>query len=152
MENPGSFGFDPQGRLYVAEANRFWLGVPDLRGANELIRDDFKGRHRGGPARHVSEIRGQFSRRLVQPRRGSSHHPPRGPGRQWRRRFPLAVFRSFQAPEDGIGFSVLADDGSVYFTCIPSVWKLRDIDGDGKADEEKEISTGLRGASLLHRP
>ena len=42
VENPGSFGFDPQGRLYVAEANRFWLGVPDLRGANELIRDDFQ--------------------------------------------------------------------------------------------------------------
>jgi quinoprotein glucose dehydrogenase len=26
----------------VAEANRFWLGVPDLRGANEMIRGDFK--------------------------------------------------------------------------------------------------------------
>ena len=38
IENPGSFGFDRKGRLYVAEANRFWLGVPDLRGANEMIR------------------------------------------------------------------------------------------------------------------
>jgi len=40
-ENPDSFGFDAAGRLYVAEANRFWLGVPDLRGTTQLIPDDF---------------------------------------------------------------------------------------------------------------
>lgn len=141
VENPASFGFDPQGRLYVAEANRFWLGVPDLRGANELIRDDFKAvtvadRLAMYQKYAASFPEGWFSRvadRLVllEDRDGNG----------------AADFRSlfsdrFKRPEDGIGFSVLADDGSVYFTCIPSVWKLRDTDGDGKADEEKEISTG----------
>lgn len=141
VENPGSFGFDPQGRLYVAEANRFWLGVPDLRGANELIRDDFKAvtvadRLAMYQKYAASFPEGWFSRvadRLVllEDRDGNG----------------AADFRSlfsdrFKRPEDGIGFSVLADDGSVYFTCIPSVWKLRDTDGDGKADEETEISTG----------
>ncbi len=141
VENPGSFGFDPQGRLYVAEANRFWLGVPDLRGANELIRDDFKAatvadRLALYQKYATSFPEGWFSRVadrliLLEDRDGNG----------------AADFRSlfsdrFKRPEDGIGFSVLADDGSVYFTCIPSVWKLRDTDGDGKADEEKEISTG----------
>lgn len=141
VENPGSFGFDPQGRLYVAEANRFWLGVPDLRGANELIRDDFKAvtvadRLAMYQKYTASFPEGWFSRVadrliLLEDRDGNG----------------AADFRSvfsdrFKRPEDGIGFSVLADDGSVYFTCIPSVWKLRDTDGDGKADEEKEISTG----------
>jgi len=141
VENPASFGFDPQGRLYVAEANRFWLGVPDLRGANELIRDDFKAvtvadRLTLYQKYAASFPQGWFSRVadrliLLEDRDGNG----------------AADFRSlfsdrFKRPEDGIGFSVLADDGSVYFTCIPSVWKLRDTDGDGKADEEKEISTG----------
>lgn len=141
VENPGSFGFDPQGRLYVAEANRFWLGVPDLRGANELIRDDFKAvtvadRLALYQKYAASFPEGWFSRVadrliLLEDRDGNGAADHR------------SLFSDrFKRPEDGIGFSVLADDGSVYFTCIPSVWKLRDTDGDGKADEEKEISTG----------
>lgn len=141
VENPGSFGFDPQGRLYVAEANRFWLGVPDLRGANELIRDDFKAvtvadRLAMYEKYSASFPEGWFSRVadrliLLEDRDGNGAADHR------------SVFSDrFNRPEDGIGFSVLADDGSVYFTCIPSVWKLRDTDGDGIADEEEEISTG----------
>jgi len=141
VENPGSFGFDPKGGLYVAEANRFWLGVPDLRGANELIRDDFK-------AVTVQD-------RLKMYEKYATSFPPNWFSRVADRLIRLedrdgngaadqrSVFSDrFNRPEDGIGFSVLADDGSVYFTCIPSVWKLTDTNGDGVADEEKEISTG----------
>ncbi|MCB1202812.1 MAG: HEAT repeat domain-containing protein, partial [Verrucomicrobiae bacterium] len=141
VENPGSFAFDPQGRLYVAEANRFWLGVPDLRGANELIRDDFKAvtvadRLAMYQKYAASFPEGWFSRVadrliLLEDRDGNGAADHR------------SLFSDrFNRPEDGIGFSLLADDGSVYFTCIPSVWRLRDTDGDGKADEETEISTG----------
>lgn len=141
VENPGSFGFDPQGRLYVAEANRFWLGVPDLRGANELIRDDFKAVTVGDRLAMYQKYaasfpEGWFSRvadRLIrlEDRDGNGAADHR------------TLFSDrFRRPEDGIGFSVLADDGSIYFTCIPSLWKLRDGDGDGRADEAEEISTG----------
>ena len=44
MENPSSLDMDPMGRLFVAEANRFWFGVPDLRRAREMIREDFQAR------------------------------------------------------------------------------------------------------------
>lgn len=141
VENPGSFGFDQQGRLYVAEANRFWQGVPDLRGANEYIRDDFK-------AVTVED-------RLKLYEKFSTSIPP-----EWYTKTADRLIRledkdgngaadhrtlfsdRFKEPLDGIGFSVLADDGSVYFTCIPNVWKLTDTDGDGVADEEEAISTG----------
>lgn len=141
VENPGSFGFDPQGGLYVAEANRFWLGVPDLRGANELIRDDFKAvtvedrlkmyeKYAASfPENWFSRVADRIIRLEDLDGNGAADH--------------RTVFSDrFNRPEDGIGFSVLADDGSVYFTCIPSVWKLTDTNGDGVADEEKEISTG----------
>lgn len=141
VENPGSFGFDPSGALYVAEANRFWLGVPDLRGANELIRDDFqavtvedrlalyeKFKDRF-PEGWFSRVADRIIRLEDRDGNGAADH--------------RTVFSDrFKEPLDGIGFSVLADDGSVYFTCIPHVWKLTDTDGDGIADEETAISSG----------
>lgn len=141
VENPGSFGFDAKGRLFVAEANRFWLGVPDLRGANELIRDDFK-------AVTVED-------RLKMYEKFSSNFPE-----GWFSRVADRIIRledrdgngvadhrtlfsdRFKEPLDGIGFSLLADEGSVFFTCIPHVWKLTDTDDDGVADKEEVISTG----------
>ncbi|MCB1063806.1 MAG: HEAT repeat domain-containing protein, partial [Verrucomicrobiae bacterium] len=141
VENPGSFGFDPKGRLYVAEANRFWLGVPDLRGANELIRDDFQAVTvedrlkmydkfaSSFPAGWFSRVADRLIRLEDRDGNGVADH--------------RTLFSDrFKEPLDGIGFSVLADEGSVYFTCIPNVWKLTDTDDDGVADEEKAISTG----------
>ncbi|NRB73727.1 MAG: PQQ-dependent sugar dehydrogenase, partial [Verrucomicrobiales bacterium] len=142
VENPGSFGFDPQGRLYVAEANRFWLGVPDLRGANEMIRDDFKSESIEDRTKLYEKFassfpEGWFTRvadRLIrlEDRDGNGAADHR------------TLFSDrFKEPLDGLGFSVLADDGSVYFTCIPSLWKLTDTDDDGVADEEEELARGF---------
>lgn len=141
VENPGSFGFDRKGRLFVAEANRFWLGVPDLRGANELIRDDFRAvRVEDRTALYekfaASFPEGWFERvadRIIrlEDRDGNGAADHR------------TLFSDrFKEPLDGIGFSVLADDGSIYYTCIPHVWKLTDSDDDGVADKEEIISTG----------
>lgn len=141
VENPGSFGFDPQGRLYVAEANRFWLGVPDLRGASELIRDDFKATvvedraklyekyAASFPAGWFSRVADRLIRLEDRDGNGAADH--------------RTLFSDrFKEPLDGIGFSVLADDGSVYFTCIPNVWKLTDSNDDGVADKAEKISSG----------
>lgn len=141
VENPGSFGFDAQGRLYVAEANRFWRGVPDLRGATEMIADDFRSvtvadrlaMYKKHGARFTDEWLTQVADRviLLEDRDGNGAADHR------------SVFSDrFHQPADGIGFSLLADGEDVYFTCIPSVWRLRDTNGDGRADEEEEISTG----------
>ena len=53
---------------------------------------------------------------------------------------------------DGIGAGIVAFKGDVYFTCIPNVWKLRDTDGDGKADKREALSTGygVHGGYLGH--
>ena len=49
VENPASLDMDPQGRIFVSEANRFWFGVPDLRRAREMIRGDFRSPHNCRP-------------------------------------------------------------------------------------------------------
>ena len=115
IENPGSFGFDRKGRLFVAEANRFWLGVPDLRGANEMIRGDFKAvtvqdRQKlydqfaaNFPKDWFSTVADRLIRLEDRDGNGAADH--------------RTLFSDhFKAPLDGLGFSVLAEDDAVYFT------------------------------------
>ncbi|MDA7915924.1 HEAT repeat domain-containing protein [Verrucomicrobia bacterium] len=142
VENPGSFGFDRKGRLFVAEANRFWLGTPDLRGANELIRGDFQS------------ITVEDRQRLY------DDHPFRFP-EGWFTAVADRVIRledrdgngaadhrslfsdHFKSSLDGIGFSILAEDDGVYFTCIPKLWKMTDSNDDGVADTHESVVDGF---------
>ena len=43
----------------------------------------------------------------------------------------------------GIAAGVLHYDGDVYTTIVPDVWKLRDNNGDGKADQRQSIAYGF---------
>ncbi len=142
VENPASLGIDPKGRVFVAEANRFWLGVPDLRGANEMIRDDFQ-------AITVDDRQKMYDKFAA--------HFPEG----WFSAVPDRIIRladkddngaadhrtlfsdAFKEPLDGIGFSVLAERDAVYFTCIPALRKLTDPNDDGVADSHEKLVEGF---------
>jgi quinoprotein glucose dehydrogenase len=58
----------------------------------------------------------------------------------------------FKTAATGIGAGLLLDHGNVYYTCIPDLWKLRDEDGDGRAEKRELLSTGygLHVALLGH--
>lgn len=142
VENPGSFGFDRRGRLYVAEANRFWLGVPDLRGAGELVRGDFQSvtvedrrkLYDAYPERFpegwFTAVADRIIRLEDRDGNGAADH--------------RTLFSDhFKGAMDGIGFSVLAEDDAVYFTCIPNLWKLTDSNDDGVADTHTAIVEGF---------
>ena len=49
----------------------------------------------------------------------------------------------------GIAAGVLHHDGDVYTTIVPDVWKLRDTNNDGKADQRESIAYGF-GAHLAY--
>ncbi|MEQ1843536.1 MAG: hypothetical protein ABL994_24270, partial [Verrucomicrobiales bacterium] len=50
----------------------------------------------------------------------------------------IQVFaEGFQTEVTGIAAGVLWNDGAVYTTIAPDVWKLRDTDGDGKSDQRE---------------
>ena len=143
VENPGSLTLDRKGRLYVAEVNRLWQGVLDLRQANEMIRDDFQSAtvedrlslHEKYKANFPEGWFEKVADRIVR------LEDRDGNGVADRRTLFSDRFRK---PEDGIGFSLLADeDHTVYFTCIPHVWKLTDRDDDGVADSHEPIASGF---------
>ncbi len=142
VENPGSLGIDPKGRVYVAEANRFWQGVPDLRGANELIRGDFQSVTVADRAKLYETFAARFPPTFftdtadrilrLEDRDGNGAADHR------------TVFSDrFREPLDGLGFSVLAEADAIYFTCIPKLWKLTDADDDGVADAAAALVEGF---------
>ncbi len=148
VENPASLGIDPRGRVFVAEANRFWFGVPDLRGAKQMTRGDFR-------SVTVEDRQKLYDEHIAR------HGPgPKDKDPAWYTKTPDRLIRledtdgngaadqrslfsdHFNKPLDGIGFSVLAENDAVYFTCIPAVWKMTDKNDDGVADEHVAISEG----------
>ncbi|MGV3661973.1 MAG: PVC-type heme-binding CxxCH protein [Prosthecobacter sp.] len=142
VENPGSFGIDRHGRLFVAEVNRFWQGVPDLRGINEFIRGDFMSQTVADRAKLYNSIPGRVPEgfytntadRIIrlEDRDGNGAADHR-----------TLFSDDFHEALDGIGFSVLPEDDGVYFTCIPSLRKLTDANDDGIADKQEALVTGF---------
>ena len=142
VQNPGSFGVDRHGRLFVAEVNRLWQGVGDLRGLNEFIRGDFQSQTLEDRVKLQNSIPGRVPEgfwtntadRLIRLEDSD------GNGAADKR----TVFAdSFYEQLDGLGFSVLPEDDAVYFTCIPSLRKLTDKNDDGIADTNEALITGF---------
>ena len=142
VENPASLDMDPQGRIFVAEANRFWFGVPDLRRAREMIREDFQ-------ARTIEDRLAMYDKHAgKRDRAWYTQTPDRLIRLEDRDGNGVADFRTlfsdaFKEPLDGIGFSILAERNATYFTCIPALRKLTDPDDDGVADTNEKIVNGF---------
>jgi quinoprotein glucose dehydrogenase len=142
LANPVAFCFDERGRIFVAETHRVGggRGVEDNRGHMYWLNDDL--------AAKTVEDRVAYMKK---------HHPEKvadytrfsdrikliedtdGDGRADR----ANVFADgFNDIADGVGAGVLARNGDVYYTCIPHLWKLRDNDNDGRADDRKSLHYG----------
>lgn len=147
LANPVAFAFDERGRCFVAETTRFGNGVPDTRSYMHWLDDDIG-------ARSVADRLTMYERhnykgyekfddqlRLVQDSNGDGKADA------------STVFSGgYNRPEDGLAAGVLARKGDVYFTNIPDLYRLRDTDGNGRADEKESLSTGygVRAQFLGH--
>mgnify|MGYP001162978908 FL=1 len=142
VENPASLGIDPMGRVFVAEAHRFNLGVPDLRSNRHMIQDDYK-------ARKVEDRLKMYQKyQDKRPMSWYTDYPERLIMLEDKDGNMVADYRSlfsdtFNDALDGIGFSVLAERDAVYFTCIPALRKLTDTNGDGIADTHEKLVEGF---------
>jgi quinoprotein glucose dehydrogenase len=151
LANPVALYPDPSGGVYVCETFRHSKGVTDIRDHMDWLDEDVAARtvadrvamfkkHTG--ERFAEEFEKEQERvRLVRDTDGDGTADT------------STVFAGgFDSAATGIGAGVLAWKGDVYYTCIPDLWKLRDQDHDGVADERQVLSTGygLHVALLGH--
>ncbi|MFN0244033.1 MAG: PVC-type heme-binding CxxCH protein [Planctomycetota bacterium] len=150
LANPVAFTLDVQGNAYVAESFRLHDGVTDIRDHMDWLEDDLACRTVEDRVamyrKHLGDRFGEYSRAFERVRllKDTDGDGVADTSTTFSDRFSHAA--------DGIGAGVLVNGGDVYYTCIPSLWRLRDEDGDGRADVEAELSTGygLRVSLLGH--
>ncbi|MBU6221600.1 MAG: PQQ-dependent sugar dehydrogenase [Planctomycetes bacterium] len=145
VANPVAFSVDARGTAYVCETFRQNRGVTDNRGHDRRwVEADLASR--------TVEDRIAYHNRLLGAEAVEyEHYDDRvrrlsdtdGDGRADR----VEVFADgFNRLQDGTAAGVLARRDDVWLTCIPSLYRLRDLDGDGLIDrspaERQVLSTG----------
>jgi quinoprotein glucose dehydrogenase len=141
LANPVSFCFDEKGRVYVAESFRIKHGVTDNRFHLYWLDDDLASRTVADRvAMYKKHLKGEFPKWEIEHERVRRIEDTTGKGVADR----ATVFADgFHHAEDGIGAGVLARKGNVYFTCIPTLWLLKDTKGTGQADVKEALATGF---------
>jgi quinoprotein glucose dehydrogenase len=145
--NAVAFAFDGQGRCYVAETFRINDGVPDTRGYMQWKDEDLACLTVADRIRkyekHVAAELPRYAayservRLLVDTDRNGTLDRS-------------TVFAAgFAELADGIASGVLPVDDDVWFTNIPKLWRLRDTDGDGVADQRTAVHDGFGVHSSL---
>ncbi|HZN65704.1 MAG TPA: PVC-type heme-binding CxxCH protein, partial [Tepidisphaeraceae bacterium] len=151
LANPVAFHIDERGRFYVIETYRFKGGVLDVREFMHWLADDTASRtiaaRRAMVLKHlgekgVAELEVASDRlKLIEDRDGDGKAD-----------FDSVFGDGWNKLEDGIASGVLARGGDVYFANVPSLYRLRDTDGDGRHDESKVLhyGYGVRYAYIGH--
>lgn len=140
LANPVAFCFDPQGRIFVAETYRVGKGIEDNRHHKDWLDEDLAARTVADRVeyykRHLGDGISKYTSdseqvRLLEDRDKDGLYET------------SSVFSTdYKKIEDGTAAGVMWSGDRLLFTCIPTLWGLRDKDGDGKAEEREAISTG----------
>ncbi len=140
LANPVAFCTDEKGRIFVAETFRLDKGVTDNREHMVWLDDDLAARTvEDRVVMYRKHLGDAFRRYGIEHDRVRLLEDSDGDGRVDR----ASVFADgFNDPADGIGSGVLARAGDVWYACIPHLWKLRDADGDGRAEFRRSLQRG----------
>ncbi|MCA9438292.1 MAG: glucose dehydrogenase, partial [Candidatus Omnitrophica bacterium] len=140
LANPVAFYIDNQGKVYVAETFRHFRGVTDMRRHREWLVDDLACETIEDRLISMKKNLGEeFASYSVDHDRIKVLEDTNGDGIMDRSTVFADGFKDSLA---GIGAGVLEERGTVYYTCIPDLWALRDKDGDGQSDERTLLSSG----------
>ncbi len=140
LANPVAFCIDEKGVFYVAETFRHGAGVTDTRSHMNWLDADLASRSVADRVAMYKKFLGkEFAGYDLQHERVRRIVDRDGDGKA----DGATVFADgFNDPAAGIGAGVLARKGDVWFTCIPWLWKLRDTNGDGVADNRILLHEG----------
>lgn len=142
-----AFAIDNQGRVYVAETFRINDGVFDDRNFMQWKDEDLA-------CLTVAERVAKYERHIKQdiPKYSAFHERVRllvDSDKNGTLDRSTVFAAGFNEMADGIASGVLPVGDEVFFTNIPKLWRLKDRDGDGVADERAVVHDGYGVHSSL---
>ncbi|WP_221028896.1 DUF7133 domain-containing protein [Actomonas aquatica] len=128
LSNPVAFDFDEQGRLFVSETHRYRSSVLDIRGYMPILEHELAAETIEDRTKLIDNVfGGQASDLAIETEVVRLVEDTDGDGVA----DSSKVFADgFNSKLDGIASGVLARDGKVWFTNIPSLWQF-DTDAAG---------------------
>ena len=141
VANPVAIDVDEKGRVYVAETFRQNKGVFDNRSRGFWLLDDLAAQTVEDRVAYIKKWVGKvpLTQYTTEEDRVTRLSDSDGDGQADQR---IIFSGEYNEIPDGTGAGVLAVDGTVYYTCIPHLWKLPDTDNDGVADKKESLSYG----------
>lgn len=140
--SPAAISLDEQGRIFVAEANRLRRGVCDNRNRDYWFLEDIASQNTGDRLamyqRWEHKLPDGYFREITD--RVRLHIDSDGDGDVDR---ATAYAEGFNGMLDGLASGVFAFEEAVYFANIPTIWKMRDSDGDGIANDREPVASGF---------
>lgn len=140
LANPVAFTFDDRGRILVCETFRTDRGAEDNRRHMNWLDDDLAARSIEDRLAYIRKHAGPDLKAYT-----TEHDRLRLlVDRDADGRFEVSTIFAdgFNGVLDGIGAGVLARNGDVFYTCIPHLWRLRDDNDDGMADDRQPLHRG----------
>jgi quinoprotein glucose dehydrogenase len=130
VKNPVAFCFDEAGRIYMAETFRLTHLVYDIREHLNMYDDDLACRTVEDRAAMVKKFLGNREKDLTAETDDIRLlEDSQGTGRADR----STIFADgFNGELEGLGAGVLARKGDIYYTDIPNLWRLRDLNHGAK--------------------
>ncbi len=144
IDDPVAIAIDEQGRIFVAESDRQELGVEDNRSSRWWLLDDLQSQSTADRLKMYEKWEAKREGGMAYYRkyedRVSMLEDTDGDGLLDRRSLFAGPFND---PLDGTGAGLLVRDGAVWYTNIPSLWRLRDRDNDRRAEIEESVYDGF---------
>ncbi|MBC7855563.1 MAG: PQQ-dependent sugar dehydrogenase [Pirellulaceae bacterium] len=140
LANPVAFFIDHRGRFFVCETFRQTTAIADNRNHAEWLDDDLAAQTVADRLAYIHKhLKAKAAEYTQQDDRIRLLEDTNGDGKADK----ATVFAAgFNKIEDGTGAGVLVRGDDVYYTNIPNLWRLRDMDKDGKAEERTALHTG----------
>ena len=147
LANPVAFSVDEKGRVWTSETYRYRSSVLDIRYYMHMLEDDLDNRTIED---RLAQIRRQFGPEGEKQLSKESEilrllEDTDGDGKADK---STIVLDGLNSPMDGIASGVLARNGRVWFTDIPSVWKI--APADSKNPPIKALPTPADPALVSH--
>ena len=141
LKNPVAFHIGNTGKIYISETDRYRTSALDIRHFMSWYDDDLASQTVEDRVATIKKHGGEDWEKLgIETERIRLLEDRDGDGVA---EYSSAFAEEFTDILGGIASGVMEKDGWVYFTNIPDLWRVRDTDNDGFADERETIAHGF---------